>query len=143
MIRVVHDVLCPIEFNLLCDLIQQLGVLKMLLFKFFISFWAFSLTFRVGSRFITAKYVWQSRTFLFAFALVLLFCHISWKSFTSGNAKPVINQINKMRKFHWISVCTSCKSQTVFSDDFKNYDIRKLIKHSNCLWKSFEITEIV
>ena len=32
MIRVVHEVLSPIEFNLLHDLGQQLEVLKMLLF---------------------------------------------------------------------------------------------------------------
>ena len=38
----------PMDFNLVCDLGQQLGVLKMLLFWIFISFWAFSLTFRIS-----------------------------------------------------------------------------------------------
>ena len=31
MIRVIRVVACPMDFNLLCDLGQQLGVLKMLL----------------------------------------------------------------------------------------------------------------
>ena len=32
MIRVLHVVALPMDFNLLCDLGQQLGVLKMLAF---------------------------------------------------------------------------------------------------------------
>ena len=35
----------PIDFNLFCVLGQELGVLKILLFKIFIAFWDFSLTF--------------------------------------------------------------------------------------------------
>ena len=32
MIRVLHEVSCPMDFNLLCDTGQKLGVLDMLLF---------------------------------------------------------------------------------------------------------------
>ena len=48
MIRLVHVVACPMDSNLLCDLGQELGLLKMLLFFIFIPFWAFSLTFTEG-----------------------------------------------------------------------------------------------
>ena len=56
MIRALHVVACPVDFNLLCDLGQQLGVLKIFLFQIVIPFSAFSLTFKVGYSFITAKY---------------------------------------------------------------------------------------
>ena len=45
MIRVLHIVAFPIDFNFLYALDQELGVLKILLFKVFIAFKAFSLTF--------------------------------------------------------------------------------------------------
>ena len=48
MIIVPHVVVCPTNFNLLCDLGKQLGVPKMLLLWIFIPFWACSLTFKVG-----------------------------------------------------------------------------------------------
>ena len=45
MIRVLLVVALPIDLHLLCVLGQELGVLKILLFKIVIAFWVFSLTF--------------------------------------------------------------------------------------------------
>ena len=85
MTRVLHVVALPMNFNLLCDIGQQLGVLKIFLFQIFIAFWAFSLTFVVGQGFICAKYGWLEQNFPFFFLLMLLRFYISWKSFKSGN----------------------------------------------------------
>ena len=41
MKRVLHVVALPMDFNFLCDLGQQLGVPKILLFQIFIEFLAF------------------------------------------------------------------------------------------------------
>ena len=44
MIRVVHVIACPVDFDLLCDTGQQPGVLKMLLLYICIPFRAFTLS---------------------------------------------------------------------------------------------------
>ena len=54
MIRVLHAVVLPIDFDFLCVLGQELGALEILLFKIIIAFWAFSLTF--GGR--LGLYLW-------------------------------------------------------------------------------------
>ena len=85
MIRVLHVVALPMNFNLVGAVCQELGVLKILFFQIFITFWAFSLTFGVGQIFICAKYDWLGQIFLFISVLMLLCIYISWKSFKSGN----------------------------------------------------------
>ena len=54
MLRVLHAVVLPIDFNFLCVLGQELGALKILLFKIVIAFRAFSQTF--GGR--LGLYLW-------------------------------------------------------------------------------------
>ena len=67
MIRMVHIIACPVDFNLLCDLGQQLGVLKMLLFYIFFNF---------GSLFVL-NMIGRARISLFVFASVLLCFYMS------------------------------------------------------------------
>ena len=75
VIRVVHAVACPIDFNLFCDLDPQLGVLKMLLFQIFIPFWAFCLTFRKGYCFICSKLLVGVEYSLFLFWCCYVFIY--------------------------------------------------------------------
>ena len=48
MIRVLLVVALPIDLHLLCVLGQELGVLKILLFKIVIAFWVFSFPLHLG-----------------------------------------------------------------------------------------------
>ena len=76
MIRILHVVPLPIDFNLLCVLGQELGVLKILLFKIFIAFRAFSQTFGGRLGLYCGKYDWFGQNFPFCFcfdAFMLLY----------------------------------------------------------------------
>ena len=86
MIRVLLVVALPIDFHLLCVLGQELGVLKILLFKIVIAFCVFSLTFggKVRALFML-NMIALGGMFLFIFVLMFLCFYISWKSFKSGN----------------------------------------------------------
>ena len=86
MIRVLLVVALPIDFHLLCVLGQELGVLKILLFKIVIAFSVFSLTFggKVRALFML-NMIALGGMFLFVFVLMFLCFYISWKSFKSGN----------------------------------------------------------
>ena len=85
----------PMDLYLLHDFGQQLGMLKMLLFQIFISFWAFSLPiFRVDQNFICAKYDWLGQNFPFciSFDATML---LQWKSKTLSYELRV--QIHELR----------------------------------------------
>ena len=83
------------DLYLLHDFGQQLGMLKMLLFQIFISFWAFSLPiFRVDQNFICTKYDWLGQNFPFciSFDATML---LQWKSKTLSYELRV--QIHELR----------------------------------------------
>ena len=86
MAKVLHVVACPMNFNLLLDLGEQLAVLKMLLFQIFIPFQVIFLTFRVGYGFICAKYDWLVQNFplCICFGAIMLL-HVLKMFFKSRN----------------------------------------------------------